>query len=441
MTTFHKIDRESSNAITNALSFFELPSTNVSVSSSAVLELLTLNPVNITPYHFKLHASQSYFDLSKCYVMTELRIRKTNAAGQVLNMDENVDFAAVCQLIGHTLWKNCRVSINGTQVFESNSLMAYKSMFDYMLTYSQSAKKTHLNAAGYYEDMETTQLSREGLLERNELFKGSRVAQFISKLDVDICNQPRYLVNQCEVDIELQPNDSNFLIIAAPIAGTQYHLEVLACKLYVKKVELMDSLAYDINKKLELHPARYPMRKSSMRAIFISENRTEFNGNLWMDQVPKRVVLAMVKNEHYVGTQSTSPFDFQHFNVREISVCASGTVVPAAPYNLDFPNGKFVRAYNDMQEAIGYAGTLESNGISMKKYSEGGFCFFVFNLTNSGEDNGPETFDLIRNGATTVKIAFNQPVPAGGIVLIAMGEHESLLFLDRNRTVSSDHQI
>lgn len=189
MTTFHKIHRDSSNAITNALSFFDVPSTNVSVSSSAMIELLTLNPVNIVPYHFKLHASQSYFDLSKCYILTELRIRKEDAAGQLENLDPVQDHAAVCQLVGHTLWKNCRVNINGTQVFEGNSLMAYKSYFDYMLTYPAAVKSSYLNVAGYYDDEETSQITGRGLQARRALFAGSRVAQFIAKLDVDICNQ------------------------------------------------------------------------------------------------------------------------------------------------------------------------------------------------------------------------------------------------------------
>jgi hypothetical protein len=445
MTTFHKIDRESTNAITNALSFFDVPSTNVSVSSSAVVELLTLNPVNIPPYHFKIHASQSYFDLSKCYILLELRIRKEDAAGNLINLDPAQDHVAPCQMIGHTIWKNCRMHINGSQVFEGNALMAYKSWFDYMLTYPLHVKNSYLNAAGYYDDEELSQVTGRGLNARYQLFAGSRNAQFIAKLDLDICNQPRYIVNQCEIDLELYPNDSNFLLIAEQVPGApplpRYHLEVLACKMYVKKVELMDSLAFDINKKLEVSPAKYPMRKSSMRAIFITENRTEFNGSLWADQVPKRIILGLVTNSHYVGTQTSSPFDFRHFNVRDITISASGVLTPAAPYNFDFPNWKFARAYHDMQDACGFAGTLESNGISMNRYANGGCCVFVFNLTNSGEDNGTETFDLIRNGATTIKITFNQPVPAGGIVLIAMGEHESMLYLDRNRTVATDIQV
>uniref|UniRef100_A0A914NQB8 Galectin n=2 Tax=Meloidogyne TaxID=189290 RepID=A0A914NQB8_MELIC len=445
MSTHQKIDRDSGNAITNALSFFETPHTNVSISNSSFIELLTLNPVNITPFHFKIHASTNYVDLAKCYVLTELRIRKEDEHGRLTNLEAADNNVSCCQLIGHTIWKNCRISINGTQIFEGNSLMAYKSIFDYELTYPQTVKNSYLSSAGYYDDGDLG-LNGVGFENRRLLFAPSadgtqKSAQFMAKLDVDICNQPRYLINQCEVDIELLPNESNFLIVAPGATNHKYHLEILACKLYIKKIELMDSLAFDIAKKLELKPARYPMRKTSLKSLFISENRTEFNANLWMDQVPRRVVLGMVKNADFVGSQKTHPFNFQHFNLRDISITAGGVTFPAAPYSLDFPNGKYVRIYHDMQEAIGYAGTLESNGISMQRFSNGGFCLLVFNLTNSQEDNGPEMFDLIKNGTTSIRMTFNEPVPNGGIVLVAMGEIDSLLMLDRNRTISTDISV
>uniref|UniRef100_A0A1I8BEQ5 Uncharacterized protein n=1 Tax=Meloidogyne hapla TaxID=6305 RepID=A0A1I8BEQ5_MELHA len=412
MSIHQKIDRDSGNAITNALSFFETPSTNVSISNSSFIELLTLNPVNITPYHFKIHATTNYIDLAKCYIFTELRIKKEKD-GKLVDIEKDDNVSPV-QLIGHTIWKNCRISINGTQVFEGNSLMAYKSIFDYELTYPQSVKDSYLSVAGYYDDGPTQTYSGidangYGVKSRKALFLDEegkpRSAQFMAKLDVDICNQPRYLVNQCEVDIELLPNESKFLLSAPWDTAPTYHLEVLACKLYVKKIE------------------------------------TEFNANLWMDQVPRRIILGMVANADFVGQQRTTPFFFQNFNLRDISITAGGVTFPTAPYSLDFPNGKYARIYHDMQEAIGYAGTLESNGISMFRYANGGFCFFVFNLTNSQEDNGPEMFDLIKNGATSVKMTFNKPVPKGGVVLIAMGESDSLLMLDKNRTISTDISV
>uniref|UniRef100_A0A1I8B0N2 Uncharacterized protein n=1 Tax=Meloidogyne hapla TaxID=6305 RepID=A0A1I8B0N2_MELHA len=242
MSIHQKIDRDSANAITNALSFFETPNTNVSVTSSSS-KFNSLNPVNITPFHFKIHASTNYVDLAKCYIFTELRIRKEDDKGHLTYL-EVADNVACCQLIGHTIWKNCRDSsfwtqINGTQVFEGNSLMAYKSIFDYELTYPQTVKNSYLSAAGYYDDGDID-LKGVGFENRKLLFaptadKKQKSAQFIAKLDVDICNQPRYLVNQCKVDIELLPNDSNFLIVAPTATNPKYHLEVLACKLYIEE--------------------------------------------------------------------------------------------------------------------------------------------------------------------------------------------------------------
>jgi len=103
-------------------------------------------------------------------------------------------------MIAHTLWKNCRVSINGTQVFEGNNLMAYKSIFDYTLTYPESVKNSYLNVAGYYLDSDVSQTNAtdpsQGIYKRNDLFKNSKVVQVMGRLNIDLANQPKYLVNQ-----------------------------------------------------------------------------------------------------------------------------------------------------------------------------------------------------------------------------------------------------
>uniref|UniRef100_A0A914P098 Uncharacterized protein n=1 Tax=Meloidogyne incognita TaxID=6306 RepID=A0A914P098_MELIC len=141
MSTHQKIDRDSGNAITNALSFFETPHTNVSISNSSFIELLTLNPVNITPFHFKIHASTNYIDLAKCYIFTELRIRKEDEHGRLTNLDAQTTMFLVVNLLAIQSGKIVGFSINGTQIFEGNSLMAYKSIFDYRAYLSTERKK------------------------------------------------------------------------------------------------------------------------------------------------------------------------------------------------------------------------------------------------------------------------------------------------------------
>nr|CAD2191399.1 unnamed protein product [Meloidogyne enterolobii] len=439
---FQKIDNESINSITSALDFFQIPPTNVTVTSSKVFEILPSNPLTDTPYHFKIHSSQNYIDLSKCYLFTELRIRKENENGYLVNLAPTDNIAPI-QLIGQTFINNMKIGINGREIYNSNSLYAYKTYLSYELSYSQGAKSSHLNAAGYYFGSDVNLESGVGYEARKRLFSNSNTAQFIAKLDADIFNQPLYLINQCEIDIEILPNEAKFVLVAPPVLGiaqsTRYHFEVLNCKLYVKKMDLMDGLALDIARKLDTKPARYAIRKTMMKPLFISMGRYEFNANLFMDQIPRRITLGLVSNSDYVGHLGRSPFNFQHFNVREITIIANGRSYPQALYDLDYENGKYVRAFNDMNEAIGLATSSESNGITYQQYGTT-HCIYIFNLTNSGDDQGG-LFDLIKNGTTAVNIKFSQPVPEGGIMLVAMGEADSLIILDKNRTIASDTTI
>nr|CAD2159608.1 unnamed protein product [Meloidogyne enterolobii] len=432
---FHKIDNDSVNSITNALDFFQIPPTNVSISSSKVYEILTSNPLTDTPYHFKIHSSQNFIDLSKCYILSEFRIRKEEN-GQLVNLAPNESVAPI-QLIGLTFINNMRITINGREIFNSNSLYAYKTYLSHEFSYPSTAKNSHLNSAGYYGNNELTLEAGSGFATRKALFTSSRTAQFLSKIDADLFNQPLYLVNHCEVDIEIIPNETNFVLIGQ--RGTRYHFEILNCKLYVKKVDLMDGLALDIARKLETNPARYAIRKTMMKSLFISPGRYEFNANLFMDQIPRRITLGLVANADYVGNISRSPFNFQPFNVREICIVANGRNYPQAPYDLDYPSGKFARAFSDMNEAIGFNNSMESNGISLLQFGNT-HCVYIFNMTNSGDDHGG-LFDLIRNGTTSVNIKFSNQVPDGGLMLIVMGEADSLLMLDKNRTISSDTTI
>uniref|UniRef100_A0A1I8BLV4 BPI2 domain-containing protein n=1 Tax=Meloidogyne hapla TaxID=6305 RepID=A0A1I8BLV4_MELHA len=278
--------KNSINSITNALDFFQIPPTNVSISSSKVFEILPSNPLTDTPYHFKIHSSQNYIDLSKCYLFTEFRIRKEDANGLLVNLVAT-DNVAPIQLIGHTFINNMRISINGREVFNSNSLMAYKSYLSHELSFSTGAKSSHLSVAGHYGDKGLSLESGDGYTARKARFASSTTAQFMAKIDADLFNQPLYLINHCEIDIEILPNESKFVLIAPANAGiaqtTRYHFEVVSCKLYVKKVDIMDGLALDIAKKLDIRPARYAIRKTMMKPLFISQGRYEFNADLHMN--------------------------------------------------------------------------------------------------------------------------------------------------------------
>src|SRR6187551_1454502 len=121
---FKKIDASSQSTVTTALGIFQTPPTSVAVSSSMYREYLTLNPINSRPFHFKIHPISSFIDLSKCYIFTELKIKKLNADGLPIDLVAN-EVVAPIQLIGSTFIRNLKIGINGREIFDSNGLYAY----------------------------------------------------------------------------------------------------------------------------------------------------------------------------------------------------------------------------------------------------------------------------------------------------------------------------
>ena len=437
---YKKVDANSQNTITTALNIFETPPTNVSFANSGYREYLTLNPVNDKPYKFKIHPTSSYIDVSKIFILTEMRIRKRDKDGSLIDLDATADVVAPIQMLGSTFIKNMKIAINGRETFNSNGLYAYKAYLDYELSYPVSVKETYLGVQGYAKDgVDQNAVTGDGYIKRKNMFASSKTVQFMAKIDADLFNQELYMVNNVEIDIEIIPHESKFLLISKKVTTpVEYVLEMIACKLYVKHIDLMDGLALDVALRLDHEPARYGIRKSILTNHFITEGRTEFNINLFNDQIPRRIILAMVANSAYNGTGHHSPFNFENFNAREVTISANGRNYPQVPYQLDYDNQIYARAYHDMFENLGLANTTDTNGITYKMFMKG-WNIYVFNMNKSGEnDNG---FDLITEGTTAVKIVFNNAIPTGGVTLICYGEFDSLLMVDKNRSITSDLTI
>jgi hypothetical protein len=431
---YKKVDAASPNSITAALDLFSTPPTNCAVSNSMYREYYTLNPITSRPFLFKIHPLTSMIDLSKIYVITELRIREIDTDGSLVDIAPD-EVVSTIQMPGATFIKDLRVLINQKEIYNSNQLYSYKVYLDTELSFPTSVKDAYLSSAGYFEDDKNQNVvSGKGFIARKNMFAKSKTTQFIHKLDADIFNTDLFLITNTEMDIEITPQSNNFITMqrepakvtppAPPEPLKKFMYEIVNIKLMVKTIDLMDGLSLEIANKLDTEPARYPVRKTSLKQTFISAGRTDFVANIFTEEVPRRVIIGLVSNANFNGDIYTSPFKFEHFKVREIELMANGRVYPQQPYNLDYTNNLYVKAYHDFQEHLGFANTTESNGIDYSRYRSG-WCFYVFNMTNAQEES--PGFELVKDGSTVITIRFDSPVPAGGIQIIAYAESDGYL--------------
>ena len=50
-------------------------------------------------------------------------------------------------------------------------------------------------------------------------------------------------------------------------------------------------------------------------------------------------------------------------------------------------------------------------------------------------------FELIKSGTTTLRLQFDEAVPAGGIEMVILGEFDQMILVDYNRRVISDSTL
>ena len=172
-------------------------------------------------------------------------------------------------------------------------LYAWKAYLDAELSYPITVKDSFLTCAGYRRDAaDQDSHVGSGFEKRKEAFAGSKTVQLMHKLDADLFNQDLYLVSNVEIDIEITPNESDFLTIINPTMGDagaantrEYKVEVVNCRLFVKTVDLMDGLSLDIARRLDTQPARYGLRKTMLKSLFLTEGRTEYSNALYTEEV------------------------------------------------------------------------------------------------------------------------------------------------------------
>ena len=91
-----------------------------------------------------------------------------------------------------------------------------------------------------------------------------------------------------------------------------------------------------------------------------------------------------------------------------------------------------------MFEALGMANSSNSMDNSLKQFNSG-WTFFVIPLTSTLDDSCG--FELIKSGTTTLRLQFDEAVPAGGIEMVILGEFDQMILVDYNRRVISDSTL
>jgi hypothetical protein len=203
-------------------------------------------------------------------------------------------------------------------------------------------------------------------------------------------------------------------------------------------MDLTQSLNNAIARQLEASAAKYPMRKIETRNVFLDKGRVDLSHNIFVNILPRRIIIAFTPADAFSGTTKLSPFEFSHANLRSLSIEANGFNYPATPYAFDYDEQRYLRAFVDMYAGLGMDDGDRTMSINIERFLNG-WCFYVIPMQSTLEDYG-QNFEIIRNGTTAIKLHFKEPIKEA-MEMIVLGEFDSIISIDASRVLSSDSSV
>ena len=109
--------------------------------------------------------------------------------------------------------------------------------------------------------------------------------------------------------------------------------------LYVRKVQLSPAVRMGHVKALEKTRCKYPVRRVEVKVDTVpTGNMNYVQDNMFLGQLPKRLVIACVDSDALNGAIGKNPFDFKHYKINFVALNVDGRQIPTKPLQPDFEN-------------------------------------------------------------------------------------------------------
>ena len=302
------ISKHSCKCTKSELDLFSVPPTQTSFLEGQWVQYNPLTDVvDSDSIEFNIAGStEHYLDLAHTLINVKAKI--VNENGTDLGADVSV---APVNLMLHSLFSEVDVTLNDKLISSSSNTSPYRALLETLLTYSPPAKTSQLTAALFYKDtagkMDTDNTTvdedfNEGLKKRYRMTKGSRVIDLVGPVHGDIFFQDRFLLNGVNLKLKFHRSKNSFCLMSA-LPNTTHRVKILEASLYVRKVVVSPTVALAHAKTLQSATAKYPLRRVEVKTFSIPQGNQSFTReNLFLGQIPRRVVIGMVDNTAFKAT-------------------------------------------------------------------------------------------------------------------------------------------
>ena len=265
----------------------------------------------------------------------------------------------------------------------------------------KKAKESQLTSVMWYKDttgkmderVVATDGENIGFVKRASFTKSRKVVDMMGCIHSDIFFQEKLLINGIGVRIRLVRSKDSFSLISADVALT-FKIKIVRAVLRARKVRISDSVYLAHAKALKHANATYPIQRVECKTFSIpTGNYDTVQKNLFMGQVPNRVIVGLVGTDAFNGSFANNPYKFKNYKISDISLKSDGQEQSGEPIKFDSAAGTIMEGYWSLLLTAGKVLKNADIDISRKDYVNG-ITLFGWHLTpDLGED---DHFNLIK---------------------------------------------
>lgn len=423
----------SSECTKSELDLFTVPPTQTSIENGQWIEYHPLSSLSDSgPIEFLVSGTpEDYLDLAHTQLHVKAKI--VNADGTNLGAEAKV---GPVNLFLHSMFSQADVYLNDSMISASNNCYPYRCYIETLLNYGNDAKASWLtnslwykDSAGKFNDNDPTTTANTGFKSRSSRSAGSKTIDMLGLLHMDMAFQPKYLLNSVDFRVKMIRSKDNFSLMSD---GTEYKIKMVHASLFVRKVKLSPSVSLAIGKTLTEGRAKYGISKVDCKILSIPQgNMSDIHDNVFLGQMPKRVVLGFIANDAFNGNIKKSPWFFNHYDLDFLSLYFDNKQIPAKPLQPNMSEGLYSRSYSTLFSGTGITHDNRGNGISYEEYKDG-FTLFAFDL--SPDLCEMDHFNLRKNGSIRIESRFKKILPHT-VNLLVYAEFENIIEIDHVRNV------
>ena len=163
------------------------------------------------------------------------------------------------------------------------------------------------------------------------------------------------------------------------------------------------------------------------------EQKSLTHDNLFLGQLPKRIVLGLVDSRAFNGDSSLNPYNFQHCNLNYFAVHLDGQV-PWAPFQPSFSGSSYIRAFYTQFTGGDGISSDTGNAIGREQFVNG-HALYCLDLTPYFSSSCGHHFSVTKSGNLRLELGFEVALSN----VLVYSEFDNVIEIDKVRKVTRNY--